>query len=210
MLAIAFLFFFLLYLAIIAGLARWAAKQASKRGYSGKKWGVAVFLLMLGLLFWDWLPMEVLYSHKCANNAGFFQDKTLEAWKQENPGVWDTLGADKLPEEYFVKVKYGEKNSERRFYKLPDGTELIAHYNLAGKHGSTSMLRGDGKQRYWLNQRFFWETVWTKHFFHVREWEERIVDLKTGEALARYVDFGTNIPPIGIGGNSLGDYKFWM
>ncbi|MBW9276124.1 MAG: hypothetical protein K1563_20810, partial [Candidatus Thiodiazotropha sp. (ex. Lucinisca nassula)] len=88
--------------------------------------------------------------------------------------------------------------------------ELIADYNLAGKHITTLMLRGDGKQRYWLNQRFFWETVWTKHFFHVREWEERIVDLETGGVLARYVDFGTNIPPIGIGGNSLGDYKFWM
>lgn len=36
------------------------------------------------------------------------------------------------------------------------------------------------------------------------------MDLETGEVLARYVDFGTNIPPIGIGGNSLGDYKFWM
>ncbi|MCU7890867.1 MAG: hypothetical protein KZQ78_04305 [Candidatus Thiodiazotropha sp. (ex Ustalcina ferruginea)] len=101
------------------GLARWAAKQASKRGYSGKKWGVAVFLLMLGLLFWDWLPMEVLYSYKCANHAGFFQDKTLDEWKAENPGVWDTLGADKLPEEYLVKVKYGEKIVKDAFISCP-------------------------------------------------------------------------------------------
>ncbi|MCU7873329.1 MAG: hypothetical protein KZQ91_11340 [Candidatus Thiodiazotropha sp. (ex Lucinoma borealis)] len=210
MLAIAFLFFFLLYLTFSAGLARLVAKQASKRGYSGKKLGVSVFLMMVGLLFWDWLLMEVLHSYKCANNVGFFQDKTLEAWKQENPGVWDTLGADKLPEKYFVKVKHGQERSKRRFFRLPDGTELIAHYDIAGKHNSTSMIRDDGKQRYWLNQRFYWETIWTKHLFHVHEWEERIVDLITGEVLARYVDFGTNIPPIGIGGSSLGDYKFWM
>ncbi|MCU7847952.1 MAG: hypothetical protein KZQ89_08070 [Candidatus Thiodiazotropha sp. (ex Lucinoma kastoroae)] len=210
MLAIAFLFFFLLYLAFSLGLARWAAKQASKRGYSGKKWRVSVFLLMLGLLFWDWLPMEVLYSHKCANNAGFFQDKTLDEWKVENPGVWDTLSFEALPEEYFVKENHGQKRSKERIYRLPDGTELIADYDLAGKHITTLMLREDGKQRYWINQGFYWETIWTKHLFHIREWEERIVDMKTGEVLARYVDLGTNIPPIGIGGNSLSDYKFWM
>ncbi|MCU7937271.1 MAG: hypothetical protein KZQ99_20820 [Candidatus Thiodiazotropha sp. (ex Dulcina madagascariensis)] len=210
MLAIAFLFFFLLYLAISVGLAWWVAKQANKRGYSGKKWGVAVFLLMLGLIFWDWLPMEILYRYQCENHAGFFQDKTLDEWKVENPGVWETLSPEALPEEYFIKEKHGQERSKRRFYQLPDGTELIARYDLAGKYIGTRLLRGDGKQRYWLNQRFFWETIWTNHLFHVREREERIVDLKTGKALARYVDFGTNIPPIGIGGNSLSDYKIWM
>ncbi|MBT3029757.1 MAG: hypothetical protein G8D81_20915 [gamma proteobacterium symbiont of Clathrolucina costata] len=210
MLAIAFLFFFLLYLAISAGLARWAAKQANKRGHSGRKWGVAVFLLMLGLVFWDWLPMEILHSYKCANNAGFFQDKTLDEWKAGNPGVWETLSMHALPEEYFVKEKHGQKRSKRRFYRLPDGTELIAHYNLAGKHGSTSMTRGDGKNLYWINQRFYWETIWTKHLFHVRELEDRIVDMDTGEVIARYVDFRTNIAPLGIGSSDLSDYKFWM
>ncbi|MEW7973904.1 MAG: hypothetical protein AB2777_20835 [Candidatus Thiodiazotropha endolucinida] len=210
MLAIAFLFFFLLYLAISVGLARWAAKQANKRGHSGRKWGVAVFLLMLGLVFWDWLPMEILHSYKCANNAGFYQDKTLDEWKAGNPGVWETLSFEALPEEYFVRVEHGREKSKDRYYLLPDGTELIAHYNPAGKHSTTRIVRDDGKTRYWLNQRFFWETVWTKHFFHVREWEERIVDFETGEVLARYVDFKTSIPPIGIGGSSLGDYKFWM
>ncbi|MEW8042618.1 MAG: hypothetical protein AB2789_13235 [Candidatus Thiodiazotropha endolucinida] len=210
MLAIAFLFFFLLYLAISVGVARWAAKQANKRGHSGRKWGVAVFLLMLGLIFWDWLPMEILYRYQCENYAGFFQDKTLEEWKAENPGVWETLSFETLPEEYFVSVEHGREKSKDRYYLLPDGTELIAHYNPAGKHSTTRIVRDDGKTRYWLNQSFFWETVWTKHFFHVREWEERIVDFETGEVLARYVDFKTSIPPIGIGGSSLGDYKFWM
>ncbi|MES9830207.1 MAG: hypothetical protein ABW201_18255 [Candidatus Thiodiazotropha sp.] len=106
---------------------------------------MAVFLLMLGLVFWDWLPMEILHSYKCANKAGFFQDKALEEWKTGNPGVWETLSMHALPEEYFVKEKHGQKRRKRRFYRLPDGTELIAHYNLAGKHGSTSMIRGDGK-----------------------------------------------------------------
>ncbi|MBT2997455.1 MAG: hypothetical protein B6D72_12975 [gamma proteobacterium symbiont of Ctena orbiculata] len=210
MLAIAYLFFFILYLWISVKLARWAAGWGKEWGYSGRKWGVAVFLLMLGLIFWDWLPMEILYRYQCENHAGFFQDKTLDEWKAENPGVWETLSMHALPEEYFVKQKHGQERSKRRFYQLPDGTELIAHYNLAGEHDSTRMLRDDGKNRYWLNQRFYWETVWTKHLFHVREVEDRIVDIKNGNAIARYVDFRTNISPLGIGTSDLSDYKFWM
>jgi hypothetical protein len=210
MLAIAFLFFFILYLAVSVGLSRWVAKQVNKRGYSGRKWGVTVFLLMLGLIFWDWLPMEILYRYQCENNAGFFQEKTLDEWKAENPGVWETLSPEALPEEYFVKQKHGSERSKRRFYQLPDGTELIAHYDIVGKHISTSMVRGDGKNRYWLNQRFYWETIWTKHLFHVRVVEDRIVDMKTNEVIAKYVDFRTSISSFAIGSSNLSDYKFWM
>lgn len=210
MLAIAFLFFFILYLWISYKLARWAAGWAKEKGYSGRKWGVGVFVLMLGLIFWDWLPMEILYKYECENHAGFFQDKPLEEWKAENPGVWETLSQDALPEEYFIKEKYGREKSKRRFYRLPDGTELVAHYDITGKHNTTSMVRDDGKTRYWINQRFYWEAIWTKHLFHVREIEDRIVDSKTREAIARYVDFRTDITSFGIGTSDLSDYKFWM
>ncbi|MCG8090914.1 MAG: hypothetical protein JAY62_14285 [Candidatus Thiodiazotropha endolucinida] len=210
MFAIAIALVFFLYLSICALLIWLVWKNAKKYGYSGKKWSVAVGLLLIGIVFWDWLPMEILFRHKCANNAGFFQEITIDEWKAQNPGVWETLSFSALPEEYFVKEKLGRKRSKRRFYQLPDGTELIARYNNVGDYLSTKVLRNDGLPRYRLNQRFIWETVWTKHYFHLRESEERIVDFKSGEVLARYVDFGTNIPPIGIGGSNIGDYKFWM
>ncbi len=210
MLGIAILLLLILYLAISIGLAWVAAKLAKKLGFAGRKWGVAVFILMLGLIFWDWLPMEVLYSYKCANNAGFFQHKILDEWKQENPGAWETLNPEAFPEEYLVRVEHGRKKSMDRFYHLPDGTELIAHYDPYGNYSTARMVRSDRVSRYWLNQRFYWETIWIRHPFHILEWEDRIVDMKTGEVLASYVDFRTSIAPIGFGGSSPSDAKFWM
>ncbi len=43
-----------------------------------------------------------------------------------------------------------------------------------------------------LNRRFVWEIFEKQHLFGVSEREERIIDTRTGEVMARYVDFGTN------------------
>ncbi len=51
--------------------------------------------------------------------------------------------------------------------------------------------RERNRERYVLNQRFAWDIVYTKHPLHILEREERIVDRKTDEVLARYVDFST-------------------
>lgn len=91
MIAIAYLFFFLVYILVSIGLAWVAAKLARAGGIKGWKLGVPVFVLLLGLMFWDWLPMEVVYRYQCTNHAGFKQFKTLNEWKQENPGVAETL-----------------------------------------------------------------------------------------------------------------------
>ncbi len=170
MFALAFLFFFLLYLLISAGLAWVAVKLARMRGIKGWTWGLPVFVLMVGLIFWDWLPMEVLYRHKCTSYAGFDQYKTLDEWKQENPGVAETLSPIT---------------------------------------GVRSTFKGN-RERYLLNQRFAWDIIRTPHWFHIYEKEERILDTQTGEIMAKYMDFGTNIPPLGLGGSRLSDYKFWM
>jgi hypothetical protein len=210
MLAIAFLFFFLLYVVFSVALARWTAKLVSKWGYSGKKWGVAVFLVMIGFIFWDWLPMELLYRYECSVNAGLYHEKSIDDWKKENPGVWETLGPEKFPEEYFVKVEHGRERSKSKYYKLPDGTELIAEYDVVGSYMYTDMVKDDGFMRFWLNQRFFVEYVDTDMLFHVQKKENRIIDYKTGEVLVTHVDFRTDIKPIGGGALRLSDYKFWM
>jgi len=61
-----------------------------------------------------------------------------------------------------------------------------------------------------LNQRFTWETLTKWHPFHIRERDERIVDVKTGDVLARYVDFDTDIRALGLGPRYLRDYKPWL
>ena len=154
--------------------------------------------------------MEVMYHYECKNNAGFTQYKTLDQWKQENPGVWETLGSENLPDKYLVEVKKGQKKSERRIYKLPDGTKLVAHYDIAGKYNYTNIVRADKKLRFYLNQRFFWETFETKYPFHILKKEDRIVDLENEAIIASFIDFVMDIQPIGLGANSFSDYKLWM
>jgi hypothetical protein len=210
MLAIAFLFAFLLYLALSVKVAKWGASIAAEKGLSRKKWGVIVFVFMMGLVFWDWLPMEILHKYECSANAGLFVEKELEAWKEENPGVWETLHPEKLPEKYFVKAKHGRKKTKQMYYRLPDGTELIAKYDSVGKYKWTDMIVGDGVDRQWLNQRFYYEKLKTNILFHIYKRESKIIDYKTKIVIARHIDYATDIPPIGLIDDKLSDYKFWM
>jgi len=159
-----------LYVLFCVLLGWFAAGVAARRGVTGWKVGVPVFIALLLVVFWDWLPMEVTFKYQCGKYAGFTQYKTLEQWKRENPGVAETLVPIKNPP------------SER--------------------HGDV--------ERYVLNQRFAWEIRHKPVRFHIWKREERIVDVKTGEILARYVDFNTDIPPAALGARRSGAYKLWM
>lgn len=63
-----------------------------------------------------------------------------------------------------------------------------------------------------LNQRFAWDRYEQHHLFGVRERDEKVVDTKTGETLARYVDFDTDVLGVerGTASRGLRDYKFWL
>ena len=63
--------------------------------------------------------------------------------------------------------------------------------------------------RHPLNQRFAWDIVTTRHPLSIREREERIVDTKTGEVLARYIDFYTDFTTRTEVRN-FHDLKVWM
>ncbi|MEJ2613261.1 MAG: hypothetical protein P8179_25250 [Candidatus Thiodiazotropha sp.] len=141
---------------------------------------------------------------------GIVCKKTIDDWKQENPGVWNTLDPEDLPEEYFVKVEYGQKKSKRMYYKLPDGSELVAKYNAAGKYRMTDLIKGDGIDRSWLNQRFYYQRIITREYFHIYKKISQVIDVKTNEVMVTYVDYATDILPIGLIGDRLSDYKFWM
>jgi hypothetical protein len=210
MLALAFLGGFLLYLILSIVISKWVAIIAGDLGLSRKKSAVVTFIFMMELVFWDWLPMEILFKYECSANAGLFVKKTIDDWKQENPGVWNTLDPEDLPEEYFVKVEYGQKKSKRMYYKLPDGSELVAKYNAAGKYMMTDLRKGDGIYRSWLNKRFYRETKKTKMLFHMYKEETKVIDFDTGQIVVSFVDYATDIPPIGLIGDRLSDYKFWM
>ncbi len=71
----------------------------------------------------------------------------------------------------------------------------------------TSEKSGE-KTRYQLNQRFAWDIRTTHDFLGIEKRDERIVDTKTREVLAQYVDFNS-------GQNQLNperprDFKLWL
>lgn len=84
-----------LYLLLSIAVVRWAVRYARNNGTSGKRWGWAAALLMYLVPFWDWLPTVAAHQYYCARDSGFWVYKTLDQWKAENPGVMETLVANK-------------------------------------------------------------------------------------------------------------------
>lgn len=74
-----------------------AVRYAAKHGRSKWRWGVGAFLLVYLPIFWDWIPTVAVHQYYCAKESGFWVYKTLEQWKAENPGVVETLVANKVP-----------------------------------------------------------------------------------------------------------------
>lgn len=169
MLGILFLIIIVIYLVISLIAVIMGVKKARKRGYKGWQGGLLAAFIMYNLVFWDLIPVYAVHSYQCTHNAGFTVYKTLDEWRQKNPGVAETLAPVENP--------------------------------LSTKIGNTI--------RYQLNQRFAWDISYEKVWHIVRKTEERIIDTKTGEVLARYIDFSANVSGL-YNANRLSDYKFWF
>ena len=83
-----------LYLVLSIFVVIGAINHAKKTGRSAKNWGWGVALVMYLIPFWDWIPTVAMHRYYCATEAGFWVDKTLVQWKQENPGVMEALVAN--------------------------------------------------------------------------------------------------------------------
>jgi hypothetical protein len=153
-----------LYLLISLGVVKGAIAYAREKGKSARRWGWGAALVMWLIPFWDWIPTMVMHQYYCATEAGFWVYKTPEQWKQENPGVMETL------------VAFNDGRSSHGAYMLNP------RFNWA--------IKKDGPQ--WFNR---WR------------WEQEIVDTKTNDVLARYVDFSTGSGSIGGPPQLL---KFWL
>ena len=87
-----------LYLFLLVWATRRGWRWAQDRGWEGRKrWlGAAYgFLIVYLPVFWDWIPTVVAHHYYCSTESGFWVYKTPEQWKQENPGVMETLVEDK-------------------------------------------------------------------------------------------------------------------
>jgi hypothetical protein len=84
-----------LYLLISIGVVTGAIAYAKREGRNVKRWGWGAALVMYLIPFWDWIPTVAMHQYYCATEAGFWVYKTPEQWKKENPGVMETLVANK-------------------------------------------------------------------------------------------------------------------
>ena len=70
-------------------------KYSKKNGKSALRWAGGAALVLYLIPFWDWLPTVVMHRYYCSTEAGFWVYKTFDQWRQENPGVVETLVANK-------------------------------------------------------------------------------------------------------------------
>lgn len=171
-----------LYLLISLGVVAWAISHAKKNGMSMKRWGWGAALVMYLIPFWDLIPTVATHQFYCAKDSGFWVYKTIDQWKTENPGVMETL----------VEIN----NS-------PEGMS---------PNWPSDNWRGKKIAR--INQRF--GMMYIDHlsssdegelFPNVWRWKYEFLDKKTGEVLARQIDFSSGNDGY-IGG--MHSMKFWL
>lgn len=83
------------YLLLSIFVVNRAITHAKKNNKSAKRWGWSAVLVMYLIPFWDWIPTVATHQYYCATEAGFWVYKTPEQWMQENPGVMETLVANR-------------------------------------------------------------------------------------------------------------------
>lgn len=162
--------FLIFYIWLSVKVVRSAVKHSKEVGGNHVLAGWGTGIIMYSLILWDFIPTHAMHQYYCAAEGGFTVYKSLEQWKQENPGVAETL----TPIDRAPWIKKGN----------------LTHVPL--------------------NQRFAWEFESIIHPLKIHERDERIVDITTGEILARYVDFNTGVGNPLVADDSLRDYKWWI
>jgi len=107
MIGLMVLLFFGIYIAITIWITRAAANWAKRNNRSPWRWGGLAVFVMYNLVFWDFIPTLVAHKYYCATEAGFWVYKTPEQWAKENPGVVETLVANKGAPSIRQDTSYG-------------------------------------------------------------------------------------------------------
>jgi len=170
----------LLYLLLSIVVVRWAIRYARDNGRSAKRWGWGAALVMYLIPFWDWLPTVATHQYYCAKDAGFWVYKTVDQWKAENPGVMEGL-VDNSPS------PYGPPSWPTEVWRGKEVASINQRFGMSYKNRFTDPEESE-------------------LFLHVWRWKSELIDKKTGEVLARRVNFSTGNGH--IGGEP--ELRFWL
>lgn len=173
-----------LTLLVLVGLAfliviLMAVRFAKRTGRSKWRWGIAGFLVVFLPIFWDWIPTVVMHKYYCATEAGFWVYKTVDEWKAENPGVMETLIDNSTSDRY--------PNWPEETWRGMKVSSINQRFGMLYKNHFTSKEEGE-------------------LFLHVWRWQSELIDKKTGEVLARRVDYSSGTGRLG-GKPAI---KFWL
>lgn len=198
----------LAYVAVMA-ISAWFAKGLGK---SPIKWAGISALALSVFITWDYYPTKWAHHYYCETEAGFWVYKSLDQWKGENPGVFETLSVAHLPEDRRVVVDSNDKSGKgsNRKYQLVDGTILLAYFDVKDELMYVEYKKPDGESGTQVNERF-------RHILKidypwlvkVRRVEHVIKDALTDSVLSREIDFvQTTRGKFSIGGED--SWKFWL
>ena len=105
-----------IYLILLIVGAAYGWRWAKRRGYSTVKRALCAFggfLIVYLPLMWDWIPTDLAHRYYCKKEAGLWIYKTLDQWKAENPGVFETLVYNK---DRPYKVYYDDETGSKSVY----------------------------------------------------------------------------------------------
>ncbi|MCU7923333.1 MAG: hypothetical protein KZQ88_11640 [Candidatus Thiodiazotropha sp. (ex Dulcina madagascariensis)] len=119
---------------------------------------------------------------------------------------WDLIPTHAV-HRYYCLVDGGftvNKTLEEWKRENPGVAETLVPNNEPG-----AIITGN-RRRYILNQRFIWDVYTSKHVFGIRKKDKRVVDVVTGETLATYIDFDTDIRALSLEPRNFRDLRLWL
>lgn len=128
----------IVYLIISIVMIIIGVRHARKKGFPGWKGGVLAAVVMYLLIFWDLIPFHIAHKYYCSTEGGFTLNKTLEEWKQENPGVVETLTHKKVSDH----TKEGNKERYRLNQRFV--WEIVTTRHFLGIHKSDNRVIDTG------------------------------------------------------------------
>ncbi|MCL5975327.1 MAG: hypothetical protein M1270_05805 [Gammaproteobacteria bacterium] len=171
--------------------------------------GLVLPLLIIFLVFYTWLSVKVVRSAvKHSKEAG--GNHVLAGWVagiiMYSLVLWDFIPTHAMHNYYCVTQSGFTLNKSLDQWKLenPGVSETLTPITKGNrkKTGNLTQIQ--------LNQRFIWEYESIMHPLKINEINNRIVDIQTGEILARYVNFDTSVGNPVVRSDSIRDFKWWI
>ncbi len=104
-----------------------AVGYAKRTGRSKLRWGLVGFIAVFMAIFWDLIPTMAVHQYYCSKEAGLWIYKTFDQWKTENPGVMETLVANKVWPHQQIEGKDVAIINQRMSLVYAERNELFLH-----------------------------------------------------------------------------------